>query len=132
MTLRHKYEDRGRRNHPAGTSEAERKLADSRVREFLDHAEAEGVRRMQELEQKHFTIFMKELELRGVSEWTRYKYQLAIKRMAIRHGVNVIVTPVLRKKASSRREQIMEIVSTCPGLNDEQRTWLTRKLEEVK
>jgi hypothetical protein len=132
MTLRQKYEDRGRRNHPHGRPEHERKRVDARVCEFLDYAEAQGVRRLSQIEQKHYAAFLHELEMRGVSEWTRYKYQLAIKKLARRHAVGIFVRPALRKETSNRLDRITEVLSACSSLNDEQRAWLTERLNELR
>jgi hypothetical protein len=131
MRLREQYRQRGRRNHPVGTPEGERKNAAARVGVFLDYVECHGVRYLQQIEQRHFAAFLDELRKRGKADRTIYRYKIAIRSLAKRHGLGIVVRTATRTLCERRREQVLRIIGKYPGLAEQHRAGLIAELERV-
>jgi hypothetical protein len=131
LTLREQYLGLGKRNHRHGTPEAERRLSEARVLEFLIFCEVQGVRRLEDIRQEHYAAFIRDLGSRGLSAWTIYKYQLAIRGMSMRRRLRLKIDASLPRQKENRRKRILGAMRAIPDLTPDQIRWILKALNEV-
>ena len=131
QSLREQYLAMGKRNHGHDIPEGERRVAETRVHGFLEHCGARGVRRLEDIRQEHYASFIRSLGSRGRSAWTIYKYQLAIRRMAMRRRLRIKINACLPRQQENRRKMILGALDNVSGLTTDQRRWILKALDGV-
>lgn len=131
QTLREQYLRLGRRNHRHGTPDAERRLVEARVLEFLTFCAARRIHRLDNIRQEHYAAFIRDLGNRGRSAWTIYKYQLAIRGMSKRRRLRLKIKASLPRQQENRRKRILDALRDIPGLSPDQLRCILKVLDEV-
>jgi hypothetical protein len=132
MTLIEQYLRHGRRNHDHGTPDTERRVQEARVCEFLCFCTAQGVRRLQGIEQRHIALFIEELQVhRELSDWTIYKYRLSLQTFARRRGIRIKVLPSMLKAKQRKMQKVEQALTSIAGLPPELRAQILDVLRDT-
>jgi hypothetical protein len=132
MTLKEQYLRHGRRNHDHGMPDTERRVHDARVCEFLIFCDAQGVRRLQGVEQRHVALFLQEIqEHRGLSDWTVYKYKLALQTFAKRRGIRIKVLTSITLAKERKIQKVEQALNLIAALTPELRAQILEVLRGI-
>lgn len=132
MMLTEQYKRAGRRTVSHGRSPAERRLRQTRVLEFLDWCDVQGVRTFAGIRQEHYASFIRRLHNDGLAERTIYRYRLALREFVRRWSIRVTVATPQQKRVGSWLEDIREILERIEEMDPVLRARIIEALEKGK